>query len=84
MADSKRDRAAALPNPAEVIQQARDLREKGLAAMEALAANEDKIARIHDDLADAHPRRQDEYRRKAEQARIAARKAREVVRKFSG
>jgi hypothetical protein len=72
------------PDPSEAIEQAKVLRERAMAAMEALAANEDQIARIHEELAASRPERRDEYRRTAEQARTAARRAREIVRKFTG
>jgi len=84
VADSKRERAVGRLSPGEVIGQTRILREKGMAAMEALAANEEEIARLHDELANTRPDRRDEYQRTADQARIAACKAREIVRKFTG
>jgi hypothetical protein len=72
------------PDPSEAIDRAKVLREQALAAMEALAVNEDQIARVHEELAASRLERRDEYRRSAEQARAAARRAREVVRKFTG
>ena len=72
------------PDPSEAIERAKVLREQALAAMEALAANEDQIAHIHEELAASRPKRRDEYQRTAEQARTAARRAREIVRKFAG
>ena len=84
MAGTKRERASALPDPSEAIARARALREEGLAAMEALATNEDEIARMNDELAARRPERREEYRRIAEQARTSARNAREVTRKFTG
>jgi hypothetical protein len=72
------------PDPSEAIERAKVLREQAMAALEALAVNEDQIAHVHEGLAASRPERRDEYRRTAEQARTAARRAREVVRKFTG
>ena len=83
VAASKREHAAALPDPGEAIERARVLREQAMAAMEALAAREDEIARVYEELAGRRPARRDQYRRTAEQARTGARRAREVVRKFT-
>ena len=58
-----------LPDPSEAIERARVLRGKAIAAVEALAANEDQIARIHEELAASLPERRGEYQRTAEQAR---------------
>jgi hypothetical protein len=81
VAEMKREHAAVLPDPREAIARAKVLGEQATAALEALAVNEDEIARIHEKLAASRPERRDEYRRTAEQARTAARRAREVVRK---
>jgi len=59
------------------------LREQAVAAMEALAAREDELARVYEELAGRVPARRDEYRRTAEQARTSAHIAREVVRNFT-
>jgi hypothetical protein len=83
LAESKREHAAALPDPGELIERARVLREQATAAMEALANREDEIARIYEELASRRSARRDEYRRTAEQARKGARRSREVVRKFT-
>jgi len=83
LAGSKREHAAALPDPSEVIERARVLRAQAVAAMESLAAKEDEIARIFEELASRRPARRDEYRRTAEQALTGARRARAVVRKFT-
>jgi hypothetical protein len=83
VAESKRERAAALPDPYDAIARAAALREQGLTVMEALAVVEDQLARTHKEMAARSPERRDEYRRTAEQARTSARRACEVVRKFS-
>jgi len=62
VAEAKREHAAVLRDPREVIEQARVLREQALAAMEALAANEDEIARLHEELAARRPERPDDRR----------------------
>ncbi|HET6908532.1 MAG TPA: hypothetical protein VFH54_04270, partial [Mycobacteriales bacterium] len=72
--------AAALPDPSKAIERAQALRKRTQAAMEALAANEDEIARVHELLAARRPQQRDEYRRTAEQARSRARKVREDLR----
>jgi hypothetical protein len=83
VAEIRREHAAVLPDPSEAIKRARVLREQAIGAMEALAANEDQIARIHEELAASLPERRGEYQRTAEQARAGARRARELVRKFT-
>jgi hypothetical protein len=83
LAESKREHAAALPDPSEAVERARVLREQAATAMESLAAREDEVARIYEELASRRPAHRDEYRRTAEQARAGARRAREVVRKFT-
>jgi hypothetical protein len=84
VADSKREHAAALPDPSKAIARAKALREEGIAAMEALASKEDEIARINDELAASSPERREGYRRIAEQARTSARKARAVASSLTG
>jgi hypothetical protein len=84
VSEIKREHAAVPPDPSEAIERAKVLREQAIAAMEALAVNEDQIARIHEELAASRTERRDESRRSAEQARTAARIAREVARKFTG
>lgn len=42
LAESKREHAAALPDPGEAIERARALREQAVVAMEALATREDE------------------------------------------
>lgn len=51
--------------------------------MEAFAALEDQIARVHEDLATRRSDRCDEFRRTAEEARASARRAREIVRNLA-
>jgi hypothetical protein len=84
VAEVEREHAAVRPDPSEAVERARVLGEQAMAAMEALADNEDQIAHIHEGLAARRPERRDEYRRTAEQARTAARRAREIVRRFTG
>ena len=71
------------PGPASPIERARELREQALTAIEAFAANEEEIARVHEDLAASSPSRRDEYRQVAERARQTARKARVILRGFA-
>ena len=59
------------------------MREQAVAAMEALAAREDEIARIYEELAGRPPERRDDYRHTAEKARAGARRARELGRAFT-
>jgi hypothetical protein len=82
-AESERGLAARLPDPGKPIEQAEALRKRTRAAIEAFAATEDEIARIHEELAASCPDRRSEYRRTAEQARKAARHARETLRTFT-
>ena len=46
-----------LPDPAAEIEQSRRLRQKILTAIEAFAASESRIARMHEDLAAGRPGR---------------------------
>jgi hypothetical protein len=59
------------------------LRKQALAAIEALAATEDDVARIYEELAAERPERRDEHWRTAEQARTSGRRAREVLRRLT-
>ena len=83
-AETERGLTGWLPGPAKPTERAKALREQALRAIEAFAAHEEEIARIHEDLAASTPSRRDEYRRVAEQARQTARKAREILRAFAG
>jgi hypothetical protein len=78
-AETERGLATWLPDPAQAIERARELRQKSLMAIEAFAASEEQIARLHEDLAASQPSRREEYRRVAGQARDTARKAREML-----
>ena len=75
-------KAAVLPDPSKAIERAEALRKRARTAMEALAGNEEEIARVHEQLAARRPERRDEYRRIAEQARTRARKTREDLDTF--
>jgi hypothetical protein len=55
------------------------LREQARAAIEAVAASEDEVARVHDESATRNPEHRVEYQQAAEQARITARKARDIA-----
>ena len=79
-AETERDLATWLPDPAPAIERSKKLRQQTLTAIEAFAANEEQIARLHDELAASQPNHRDEYRRVAEQARGTARRAREILR----
>jgi hypothetical protein len=59
------------------------LRQQTLAILEALAACEEEVARVHENLAASHPGRRNDFLRVAEQARTAAHKARETFRSFA-
>ena len=82
-AESGRDLGAWLPDPGRPIERALALRKQALTAIEAFAANEDQVARVHEEIAASRPDRRDDYRRIAEQARSTARKAREILRSFT-
>lgn len=75
----ERGLTAWLPDPSKPVERAKALRKQVLAAIEAFAANEEEIARIHEEIAAYRPGRRDDYRRTAEQACSTARKAREVL-----
>jgi hypothetical protein len=83
-ADAARSRALWLGAPTGQIERAHALRDRSVAAIEALAASEDEIARLHDVLAAASPHHRDENLRIAAHACNGARKAREIVRSFTG
>ncbi len=83
-AEAERAQTGSLPDRAKPIDRARALRAQALAAIEAFAANEDEIARVHEDLAAGSLSHRDEYRQVAEQARRTARRAREILRAFAG
>ncbi len=82
-AEGERVRAAALPDPGKAIERAKALRKQALAAMEAFAANEEEIARVHEQLAARRPERRDEFRHTAELARTMARRARDLLGAFT-
>ena len=82
-AETERDLGAWLPNPSRPIERARALRKQALTAIEAFAANEEQVARVHEEIAASRPDRRDDYRRIAEQARLTARRAREILRSFT-
>lgn len=79
-AETERGLAAWLPDSVQEIERSRRLRQQVLTAIDAFAASEAQIARLHEDLAAADPSRREEHRRIAEQARDTARKAREMLR----
>lgn len=79
-AETERGLATWLPDPAQEIERSRRLRQQVLTAIEAFAANEAQIARLHEELAAGHPSRRERHRRIAEQARDTARKARAILR----
>jgi hypothetical protein len=81
-AEGERKQAVVLPDPSKAIERAKALRKRARTAMEALAGNEDEIARVHELLAARRPEQRDEYRRIAEQARMRARRVRENLRAF--
>jgi len=60
------------------------LRSQLASAAAALAATEEKVAKVNDKLAASRPELADKYRHIAELARQEARKAREIERTFSG
>ncbi len=62
-AESERGLAAWLPDPDKLIERTEALRKQTLTAMEAFAANEEEVARLHEDLAARHPERREEYQR---------------------
>jgi len=76
-AESGRKQASAPPEPAALARRSRLLRQQSLEMLEALAASEEEVARVHEDLAARHPGGRDDLLRVAEQARTAARRARE-------
>jgi hypothetical protein len=65
------------------IERAEALRERTCEVLEAFAAAEDEVARVHEELAASNPGHRDQYRRAAEEAHSAARKARKALRAFT-
>lgn len=57
-------------------------RHQARTALEALAINEEDVAKSYEQLAASRPERREEFRRAAEQARERARKVREDLRIF--
>jgi hypothetical protein len=74
------DQRQRLPDAGPMIERSQRLRQQALTAIEAFAANEEQIARLHEDMAASQPRHREEYRRVAERARVTARRAREIIR----
>lgn len=66
--ETERDLAAWLPDPSQPIERSQALRQQAITAIEALAENEEEIARIHKELAASRPGRRDEYRKLAQPA----------------
>jgi len=79
-AEAERGLTTWLPDPGPMIERSRRLRQQALTAIEAFAATEEQIARVHEDLAASKPGHREEYRRVARQARDTARRAREIIR----
>ena len=83
-AESERAVTGWLPDPAKLIEHGVALHQQARTVIEALAATEDEIARLHEALAARHPERREEYLGTAEQARASARRAREILRRLTG
>ncbi|HEX6932381.1 MAG TPA: hypothetical protein VF162_09580 [Streptosporangiaceae bacterium] len=81
-AEGERNLAASRRDPGQVIERSVVLRRRARAAIEAFAASEDEVARIHEELAAGDPERRVEYQRAVEKARAGARAAREILRTF--
>jgi hypothetical protein len=82
-AESQRKQGAGHPEPADLAKRSRLLRQQSLVTLEALAASEEEVARVHEDLAARHPAHREDYLRVAAKARTAARRTRGTLRSFA-
>lgn len=78
-AETERGLTAQMPDSDAILKRSRQLRTQALTTIEAFAASEEQVARVHEELAASRPNQRQEYRRVAEQARATARRAREIL-----
>jgi hypothetical protein len=81
-AQSGRELAASLPDPNPLTERNAVLRQQARTALEALAACEDEVARMHEQCAARVPSAKDSQLDLAAKARAVARNAREIIRSF--
>lgn len=71
------------PDPSDLSKRAKVLRADVRAAIQAVAASEDEVARVHDELAATNPEHHGEYQQAADRARMTARHARDILHTFT-